>query len=97
MRLPRVSDFKALCLPAKIYFVLSILAVVLGMLSAPISAIAMSIAFILLYTLVLNYFCSKNYSVLAWAGVIIPFVINVVALDRVRPSVAASNLAVSSV
>ena len=66
---------KKLCEPAKIYLVVTVIFIVLSVFNG-ISALTLLVkaAFALIWTLVLNWLCSKGFSGLAWIIVVMPFI-----------------------
>jgi hypothetical protein len=70
-----MSSFKKLCEPAKLYLVVSAIFLVLAIFSR-ISALTLVVkgVFILIWTMVLNWMCSKGFKGLAWVIVLLPFV-----------------------
>jgi hypothetical protein len=64
-----------LCTPAMIYFVLSVLSLVISAFyQLNIASILFQLLFIALWTWILNYFCKMGYSVLSWVIVFFPFI-----------------------
>lgn len=67
--------FKDICTPAHLYLVLSIVAIIIGIFNKfSALAILVKVFFVLLWTTLLNYLCSKGLSVVSWIFVILPFV-----------------------
>ena len=66
--------FSRICNPAKLYLVISVVLLVIAVFKR-ISALTMLVkgAFILLWTFVLNWLCSKGFGTLAWVIVLLPF------------------------
>jgi Na+/melibiose symporter-like transporter len=64
-----------LCTPAMIYFVLSVLSLVISAFyQLNIASILIQLLFIALWTWLLNFFCEAGYSVLSWVIVFFPFI-----------------------
>ena len=64
-----------LCTPAMIYFVLSVISLVISAFyQLNIVSILIQLLFIALCTWILNYFCKMGYSVLSWVIVFFPFI-----------------------
>ena len=66
--------FKKMCEPAKLYLVVSMIFLVMAIFTR-ISALTLLIkgVFVLIWTMVLNWLCSKGFSGLAWIIVLLPF------------------------
>ena len=70
-----VFSIKDMCLPAKVYFVLAMLAVVFsGVMAFQTSTIIFSIVVLVLWTLLLNWICTLGFKGISWALVVLPFI-----------------------
>jgi len=76
-----MSSFSKMCEPAKLYLVVSVIFLVMAIFSR-ISALTLMIkgVFVLIWTLVLNWLCSKGFSGLAWIIVLLPFIFMFMAM-----------------
>ena len=64
-----------LCTPAMIYFWLSVISlVVLALMKFQPLSIILKFLFIMLWTYLLNFLCSKGYSVVSWVLVLLPII-----------------------
>ena len=79
-----------LCPPAIVYLVLSIIALILNM-KFSILSVLIHIAFIVVWTFILNWICSKNLVWLSWLLVILPYVFMFLVLLIAVEFVALSN------
>jgi len=67
-----ISD---LCTPAMIYFWISVISlVVLAFMKFQPLSIVLKFLFIMLWTYLLNFLCSKGYSVVSWVLVLLPII-----------------------
>ena len=67
------KDFEKLCTPAKIYFALAILSILLGLFSGfNLMSILGQLLFAVIYTFILGWLCRKS---LAWFLVLLPYVL----------------------
>ena len=63
-----------LCTPAQIYFVISIITLILAVIKRfKISTIMMKVITIAVWTWFLNFLCSKGYKSVSWFLVLLPF------------------------
>jgi hypothetical protein len=64
-----------LCTPAKIYFTLAILSILLGLFNGiHIFMILSKLFFAFIWTYVLAWLCKKGYKTLSWILVLLPFI-----------------------
>ena len=71
-----LTKFERFCTPAKIYFALAILSIILGLFSKiNIFAILGKLIFAFIFTFILNWLCSKGFKALSWFLVLLPYVI----------------------
>ena len=85
-------NFSKLCTPAMIYFVLSVITLVIGVFTNfHIISLLIKGLFILVWTWFLNYLCKKGYSIISWILVILPFLmmfgVIAMAMEVVKGSV----------
>ena len=72
--------FNKLCNPSKLYFVLVIFFIVIGLFSKiNFMAIFFNLIFAFIWTIILNWLCSKGYTTLSWVIVVFPFILIVIA------------------
>lgn len=70
------KDFQNLCTPAKLYFALAILSILIGLFSGfHFMAVLVKLIFAVVYTFILGWLCSKGWSGLAWFLVLLPYVL----------------------
>ena len=70
------KEFEKLCTPAKIYFALAILSILLGLFSGfNFMAVLGKLIFAVIYTFILGWLCSKGWKSLAWFLVLLPYVL----------------------
>jgi len=86
------KDFEKLCTPAKIYFALAILSILMGLFSGfHFMAILGKLIFAVIYTFLLGWLCSKGWKSLSWFLVLLPYVLilltffGLIALSRNNP------------
>lgn len=70
------KEFEKLCTPAKLYFALAILSILLGLFSGfHFMAIIIKLIFAVIYTFILGWLCKKGWKGLAWFLVLLPYVL----------------------
>jgi hypothetical protein len=70
------KTFEKLCTPAKIYFALAILSILMGLFSGiHFMAILGKLIFAVIYTFILGWLCSKGWKSLSWFLVLLPYVL----------------------
>jgi len=86
------KTFEKLCTPAKIYFALAILSILMGLFSGfNLMAILGKLIFAVIYTFILGWLCSKGWKSLSWFLVLLPYVLilltffGLIALSRNNP------------
>lgn len=66
--------FSELCSPAYLYFVVSIFYVLINSFTnVKITPILLKLLFITVWSFFLNFLCSKEYTMVSWILVILPF------------------------
>ena len=74
-------EFEKLCTPAKLYFALAILSILLGLFSGlNFMAILGKLVFAVIYTFILGWLCSKGYTNISWFLVLLPYIVIVLAM-----------------
>jgi hypothetical protein len=74
------KDFEKLCTPAKLYFALAILSILLGLFSGfNFVAVLGKLIFAVIYTFILGWLCSKGWKSLSWFLVLLPYVLILLA------------------
>jgi hypothetical protein len=75
-----LENFTKLCDPAKLYLVMVLFFILVGLFSkVNVLAIIIKIVFALIWTFVLNWLCKKGYKTVSWILVLLPFVLLVIA------------------
>jgi energy-coupling factor transporter transmembrane protein EcfT len=69
-------EFSKLCTPAKIYFVIAILACVYALfMGMGVISVFVKLLFAFIWTYILSWLCDKGYKGLSWFLVLLPYVI----------------------
>jgi hypothetical protein len=65
-----------ICLPAKIYLGMAVLAILFGLFSGvKFSILLWKLIFAVFYTWILNWLCSKGFKSVSWFLVLLPYII----------------------
>ena len=84
------KDFSKLCTPAKIYFVIAVLACIVALFNGlGVIATLVKLIFAFIWTFVLGWLCSKGYQSLSWFLVLLPYIVillGVVGIMRLTSS-----------
>jgi hypothetical protein len=76
-----MRDFTKLCTPAKIYFVIAIIAIIIGILNGFSLMVAFwKLLFAFIWTYILAWLCNKGYKTLSWFLVLLPYIIILLAM-----------------
>ena len=77
-------DFSKLCTPAKIYFGIAVIAVIVALFNGVSLMMAFTkIFFAFLWTFVLGWLCDKGYSSISWFLVLLPYIVIVLAMFKI--------------
>ena len=70
------DEFRKLCTPAKIYFVLAVLACLMALYNrVSFSAVFVKLIFAFIWTYALSWLCSKGFKNVAWFLVLLPYLL----------------------
>lgn len=76
-----MKEFSKLCMPAKIYFAIAVIAAIIALLSGISFIVAlMNIVFAFIWTYVLGWLCKNGYNAISWFLVLLPYIIMVLAM-----------------
>ena len=82
-------NLSELCTPAQIYFVISIITLVLAVIKKfNISSILYKVVFMFAWTWFLNFLCSKGYKSVSWFLVLLPFIVMALGFIMIMDTVA---------
>ena len=76
-----MKDFSKLCTPAKIYFAIAVIAMIISLFNgASIMMELWKIVFAFIWTFVLGWLCKKGYTSISWFLVLLPYIIMALAM-----------------
>jgi hypothetical protein len=68
------NTFKELCTPARLYFLISVIAIIISLFSGfHFMALLMKAGFVLVWTYILNFLCKKGLKTFSWFLVLLPY------------------------
>jgi hypothetical protein len=74
-------DFSKICMPAKIYFAIAVIASVIALFSGlGIMMVAMKLVFAFIWTFVLGWLCDQGFKSLSWFLVLLPYIFIALAM-----------------
>jgi hypothetical protein len=77
-------DFSKLCTPAKIYFGIAVIAIIIALFNGVSLMLAFTkILFAFIWTFVLGWLCDKGYSSISWFLVLLPYIIIALAMFKI--------------
>ena len=76
--------FEKLCTPAKMYFAITVISCIFALFNkAPILAVLIKLFFAFIWTVVLNWLCSKGLKNLSWFLVLLPYVLLLLIMVKI--------------
>jgi predicted PurR-regulated permease PerM len=79
-----MKHFSKLCMPAKIYFSIAVVATIIALFSGvPIMMGLMKLVFAFIWTYVLGWLCKRGYSSISWVLVLLPYIIIALAMFNI--------------
>jgi signal transduction histidine kinase len=75
------KQFKDLCKPAMIYFIISIISILIALANhIKLEAVLIKAIFVIFWTYVLNFLCKKGYKSVSWFLVLFPYILILAAV-----------------
>jgi len=76
-----MKDFSKLCTPAKIYYVIAVIAAIIALFSgASVMTAFMNLVFAFIWTYILGWLCDKGFTSISWFLVLLPYIIILLAM-----------------
>ena len=76
-----MKSFNKLCTPAKIYFAIAVIAIIVALFNGvSVMAAFMKLVFAFIWTFILSFLCDKGYKSLSWFLVLLPYIIILLAV-----------------
>jgi hypothetical protein len=78
------QSFSKLCTPAKIYFAIAVISVIIGLTKhVPYGILGMKIVFAFIWTYILGWLCKNGHSTISWVLVLLPYIVMILAVLRI--------------
>ena len=78
-----LKEFQVLCTPAKIYFVLAVIACMFALYhNVSFTNVLVKLIFAFIWTYILSWLCKKGFSGVAWFLVLLPYVLILLAVFK---------------
>lgn len=75
------KEFSKLCTPAKIYFIIAVIASIIMLFNGiGVIAVVVKMFFAFIWTFVLGWLCKKGYTSISWFLVLLPYILLVLAM-----------------
>lgn len=76
-----MKDFSKLCTPAKIYFAIAVIAIVIGLFNGLSIMFAFwKLVFAFIWTFILGWLCKKGFTAISWFLVLLPYILIILAM-----------------
>jgi hypothetical protein len=78
------KSFSKLCAPAKLYFAIAVIAIIVGLFAkVELSILIVKLIFAFIWTWILGLLCKKGWSPLSWFLVLFPYIVIILAVFRI--------------
>jgi hypothetical protein len=78
------TNFKKLCTPAKLYFVLSVFSCLVALLNGvKFMTVGLNLLVAFVWTAILSWFCTKGFTEISWLLVLLPYIMMVLVFLRI--------------
>jgi hypothetical protein len=90
-----MKSFDDLCSPAKLYFVLSVIACIAALInSLKVMQVAINLIIAFAWTAVLSWICGKGFTGVSWFLVLVPYIIMLLVFFKLMKDISSSQLMV---
>jgi hypothetical protein len=85
--------FEELCSPAKLYFVLAVIACIIALFNGvKIMAVTVNLIIAFLWTAALSWICGKGFSNVSWFLVLLPYILMLLVFFKLAKDVTNSQV-----
>jgi hypothetical protein len=90
-----MKSFDDLCSPAKLYFVLSVIACIAALINGlKVMQVAINLIIAFAWTAVLSWICGKGFTGVSWFLVLVPYIIMLLVFFKLMKDISSSQLMV---
>ena len=90
-----MKSFDDLCSPAKLYFVLSVIACIAALINGlKFGQVVINLIIAFAWTAVLSWICGKGFTSVSWFLVLIPYIIMLLVFFKLMKDISSSQLMV---
>ena len=90
-----MKSFDDLCSPAKLYFVLSVIACVAALINGlKFGQVMINLIIAFAWTAVLSWICGKGFTGVSWFLVLVPYIIMLLVFFKLMKDISSSQLMV---
>ena len=88
-----MKSFDDLCSPAKLYFILSVIACIAALINGvKIMQVAINLIIAFAWTAVLSWICGKGFTGVSWFLVLVPYIIMLLVFFKLMKDISSSQV-----
>jgi hypothetical protein len=88
-----MKNFDDLCSPAKLYFVLSVIACVAALINGvKIMQVAINLIIAFAWTAILSFICGKGFTGVSWFLVLVPYIVMLLVFFKLMKDISSSQV-----
>jgi hypothetical protein len=88
-----MKNFDGLCSPAKLYFVLSVIACVAALINGvKIMQVAINLIIAFAWTAILSFICGKGFTSVSWFLVLVPYIVMLLVFFKLMKDISSSQV-----
>ena len=88
-----MKSFDELCSPAKLYFVLSVIACIAALINGlKIGQVMINLIIAFAWTAVLSWICGKGFTSVSWFLVLVPYIIMLLVFFKLMKDISSSQV-----
>ena len=88
-----MKNFDDLCSPAKLYFVLSVIACVAALINGvKIMQVAINLIIAFAWTAILSFICGKGFTNVSWFLVLVPYIVMLLVFFKLMKDISSSQV-----